>query len=228
MIVIGRRHHPELTLALLTAITLRVDAREWDSGQLLHVFLWITDGCRCRNEFRIRPVSLTQLSQPVKDVRHVRSKNAAILMTFVDHDQFQVSEESLPLSFVMLKHRKVQHVRIGQHQLNLFPDGRADRTISRAVIAAYEVFLAGLKIRNARNRCCHLPQFQQLVICQCLLRIQEQHRCIWVFTNRMKRGQRIDQRLSAGSSRGDYGVVAGKDTFDRIMLMRIQTVRELS
>jgi len=70
---------------------------------------------------------MTDLPQAMENKGDVGPKDSTVLVAFVDHHQLEIAKEPSPLILVMLQDREVQHVRIGEHQLNVLTNLWASR-----------------------------------------------------------------------------------------------------
>ena len=81
-----------------------------------------SDGGRAEDQLRVAAVVGAQAEQAPQDVGHVAAEDATVEVGLVDHHVAQLLEELEPLG-VVRQDRRVEHVRVGQHDLA----GGADR-----------------------------------------------------------------------------------------------------
>ena len=99
-----------------------VDHGDRPADQPLGVLPRVPDRRGAADELRGAPVELADPQQPADHVGEVRAEHAPVVMEFVEDDVPEVLEEAEPLR-VMRKDRRVQHVRVRDHDVA----GRADR-----------------------------------------------------------------------------------------------------
>lgn len=86
-----------------------------------------------------------KLPQATENVGNIRSKDATIFVALVDRDKTKVLEETSPMALMMLHDSQVEHVRIGQHDLDVPADPRPVLTGRGAVISTYDRSFVGQK-----------------------------------------------------------------------------------
>ena len=76
----------------------------------------IRNGRRRADELRIRAVKARDAAQSAQHVGQVAAEHAAIGVQLIQHDVAQILKQPLPAR-VMRQNSRVQHVRIGQHDV---------------------------------------------------------------------------------------------------------------
>ncbi len=93
----------------------------------------VPDGRRAADDDRMAAVVGADAEQPAEDVGDVAAEHAAIGVQLVDHDVAELLEQLEPLG-VMRQDRRVEHVRVGHHDLPGGSDRRPDRRRRVAVV----------------------------------------------------------------------------------------------
>ena len=150
--------------------------------------------------------------QPAKHVGDVAAEHAAVGVQLVDHDVAELLEQLEPLG-VMRQDRRVEHVRVGHHDL----PGRADRRPDRGRRVA--VVGRGRDGQPGRRR--QLAELADLVLAERLGREQQQGPRGRVVGDGLQDRQRVAQRLARRRRGHDHDVATGVDRLDRLRLVGI-------
>ena len=94
----------------------------------------VPDGGRAAHDDGVAAVVGAQPQEPAQDVRDVAAEHAAVHVQLVDDDDPQLLEQLEPLR-VVGEDRRVEHVRVGHHDLPGLADRRPDRCRRVAVVA---------------------------------------------------------------------------------------------
>jgi hypothetical protein len=136
-------------------------------------------------------------------------------MQFVDHDDPELLEQLEPLG-VVREDRRVEHVRVRDHDLSGGAHRRADRGRRVAVV------------RRGQDRqpggCRELAEFADLILAERLGREQEQRAGSRVIGDGLHRGHRVAQGLARRRRSHDDDVLAAMDGFDRLRLVGVQAL----
>jgi hypothetical protein len=128
----------------------------------------------------------------------------------VHHHERQAEEEVRP-SRVVRQQARVQHVRVGQHQVGVAADQGSLGPRGVAVVDSR------LELRQPE-----LTDLPQLVPGQGLGRVQVQRRALRVVQRIYGEGQVVHERLAAGRPRGDHDVVTPAHPLQCPALVRVQ------
>ena len=153
--------------------------------------------------------------QPPQDVGDVAAEHAAIRVQLVDDDHLELLEQLEPLR-VMGEDRRVEHVRVGDHDLAGGPDGRADRCRRVTVVGRREDRQAGRGRKPA--------ELGHLVLAERLGREQEEGARGRIVDDRLQDRDRVAQRLARCGGGDDHDVVAGVDGLHRLGLVEVRTL----
>jgi hypothetical protein len=156
-----------------------------------------------------------QPKEPPQDVRDVRPEHAAVRVQLVHHDHPELLEQLEPLG-VVGEDRRVEHVRVGDHDLAGLPDGGADRGGGVAVVAGR---------RDLEARVLHqLPELRDLVLPQGLGGEEEEGPGGRVLGERLEDRHRVAQRLAGGGGGDDNDVLARVHGLDRVRLVGVRAL----
>ena len=125
----------------------------------------VPDRRRAADDDRVAAVVGADPEQPAQDVGDVAAEHAAVGVQLVDDDVAELLEQLEPLG-VVGQDRRVEHVRVGDHDLAGRPDRRADRRRRVAVVGR------GRDRQPGRRR--QLAELGHLVLAERLGREQEQ------------------------------------------------------
>ena len=154
-----------------------------------------------------------QPKQPPQDVGHVAPEHAPVGVELIDDDHPELLEQLEPLG-VVGQDRRVEHVRVGDHDLAGRSDGRSDRRRGVPVVGGS----GHAQVRGPRE----LGELGHLVLAEGLGGEQEQRSCGRVVGQCLERRQGVAQRL-ARRGRGHHDdVLAGADGLDRGRLVDVQ------
>ena len=87
----------------------------------------------------IRTVVPADPAQPAQDVRQVAAEHAAIGVQLVDDDVAQVFEQLRP-AWMVRQHPRMEHVRVGEHDMRAAADGPAGVLRRIAVVGKHADF----------------------------------------------------------------------------------------
>ena len=157
----------------------------------------VADGGRGQDELRGAAVVRDQAAQAPEDHRHVRPEHAARHVRLVHHDQAETEQEVGP-PLVSREDARVQHVRVGHHQVRVAPD---ERPLGLGRVAVVD---GGAHLRQAQLA--HLPE---LVARQRLRGEQVERGALLVEQRGLREGQVVDERLAGRGAGGEDHVVPG-------------------
>ena len=180
-------------------------------GQLARV----PDRRRAAHDHRVRAVVGADPEQPPQDVGDVAAEHPAIGVQLVDDDDLELLEQLEPLR-VMGEDRRVEHVRVGDHDLAGGPDRRADRGRRVAVVGRREDGQAGRRRKPA--------ELGHLVLAERLGREQEEGARGRIVDDRLEDRDGVAQRLARRRRGDDHDVVAGVDGLHRLGLVDVRTL----
>ena len=146
---------------------------------------------------RIRAVKTRDAPQPPQHVGQVAAEDAAIGVQFVQHHIAQIFEEALPAR-VMRQDSRVQHVRVGQHDVPALANGFA-RVGGRVAVIGEDAEA----MVEARGQ---IMQFGQLILRQGFGGEQVQRARVRIFEHRVQHRQVVAQRFSGGRRRNHHNV----------------------
>ena len=145
------RRVDEHDVALAGRGPVAVDQPRRPAGQHRRQLARVPDRRRAADDDRPRAVVGADPQQPAQDVGDVAAEHAAIRVQLVDDDDLELLEQLEPLG-VVGQDRRVEHVRVGDHDLAGGPDGRADRGGRVAVVGRGEDRQAGGRRQARRTR----------------------------------------------------------------------------
>ncbi len=174
---------------------------------------WVPDRGRAADDHRMAAVVRADAQQPAQDVRDVAAEDAAVCVQLVDDDEAQLLEQLEPFG-VVGQDRRVEHVRIGDHDLTGGADRRADRRRRVAVVCRRRDMQAA--------GCRQLPEFGDLVLAEGLGREEQQRSRGRILGDGLKDRYRVTQRLSRGGRGHDDHVRAAVDGLDRLCLVGVR------
>ena len=145
----------------------------------------VPDRRRAADDDRVAAVVGADPQQPAQDVGDVAAEDAAVGVQLVDDDDPELLEQLEPLR-VVGEDRRVEHVRVGDHDLAGRPDRRADRRRRVAVVG-------GRRDRHPGGRG-QLAELGDLVLAERLGREEEQRPRRRVLGDRLQDRQRVAER----------------------------------
>ena len=126
-----RVHEQDVPLARRRAVA--VDEPDRAAGERLRELGRVPDRRRAADDHRVGAVVGAQPQEPAQDVGDVAAEDAAVRVQLVDDDDPQLLEQLEPLG-VVGEDRRVEHVRVGDHDLAGLADRRPDRRRRVAVV----------------------------------------------------------------------------------------------
>ncbi len=214
-----RVHEQQVLLARRRAVA--VDRADGAADEELRELGGVADGRGAADDDRVAAVVGAQAQQASKDVRDVAAEDAAVHVELVHDDDPQLLEQLEPLR-VVGEDRRVEHVRVGDHDLAGLADGRPDRCRRVAVVAGRRDLQLGVTHE--------LRQLGDLVLAEGFGGEQEQGPCRRVLGQRLQDRHRVAERLARRRGRHHDDVLAGVDGLDRVRLVDVRpldaTLRE--
>ena len=202
-------------VALAGRSPVAVDQPRRPAGQHRRQLARVPDRRRAADDDRPRAVVGADPEQPPQDVGDVSAEDAAIRVQLVDDDDLELLEQLEPLG-VVGEDRRVEHVRVGHHDLAGGPDRRADRGGRVAVVGRGEDRQAG--------GCGEAAELGHLVLPERLGREQEERPRRRIVDDRLEDRDGVAQRLARGGRGHDHDVVAGVDRLHRLGLVDVRAL----
>ena len=143
----------------------------------------------------------------------MRAEDAPVRMRLVDHDVAQLLEKLEPLR-VMRQDRRVEHVRVGDHDLARAAN---DRSNGRRRIAVVD---AGSDLQLRRRG--EPPEGCQLVLAERLGREQVERAGRWILCDGVQDRQVIAQRFARCGGRDNDDVLAALQGVERVGLVGVE------
>ena len=162
---------------------------------------------------------LAQPQEAAQDIGDMRAEDAPVRVRLVDHDVAQLLEELEPLR-VMRQDRRVEHVRVGDHDLARAANGRSNGRRRIAVVDAGRDLQLGCRGEPAEG--C------QLVLAERLGREQVQRASRWILRDGVQDRQVVAQRLARRGGRDDDDVLAALQGVERVGLVGVEHLDALS
>ena len=176
-------------MALAGRSPVAVDQSRRPAGQHRGQLARIPDRRRAADDDRPRAVVGADPEQPPQDVGDVTAEHAPIRVQLVDDDDLELLEELEPLG-VVGEDRRVEHVRVGDHDLAGGPDGRADRGGRVPVVGRGEDRQAGC--------CSQAAELGHLVLPERLGREQEERPRRRIVDDRLEDRDGVAEGLARG------------------------------
>ena len=159
----------------------------------------IGDGCRGADKLRMATVKFRDALEPPDDVGQVAAENAAVVVQLVDDNVAKILKQPLPLG-VVRQDARVQHVRVGDHQVGAGPDGFARVLRSVAVVGKGSKIVAQL-FRPA-------VELHQLVLRQGLGGKKVERPRIRIFNQLAQDRQVVTKRFAGGRGSHHHDVLS--------------------
>jgi hypothetical protein len=150
--------------------------------------------------------------EPPQHIGEMTSENPPVGVKLVDHHVAEILKEVHPLG-VMRQDPRVEHVRIGQHEVGASAHG-APRVLRRIPVIGVHAHVG--------QRLAELDQLRELVLGEGLGRKQVEHTRLGLLHEGLEDGQIVAERLARGGGRNHHKVLALGHRLEGPRLMRIE------
>ena len=158
-------------------------------------------------------VEARDAAQPAQHIAQVAAEDAAIGVQLVQHDVAQILEQARPAG-VVRQDAGVQHVRIGQHDVPLFADGRA-RVGGRVAVV-------GENAESVIQALVEIVELGELILRQRLGGKKIQRARVGIFQHGVQDRQVVAERLAGSGRRDDDHFVARHARFRGLGLVCVR------
>ena len=216
LIIALERRLPEVDDFAARGRAVLIDQPERALHHRLRVFPRIGDRRGAGQHLWRRPVVLAQPPKPPHQVGHMGPARTAPRVELVNHHVAQIAEDvAVALAAVVGNQRRIQHVRVGQHQVAAIADPRA---LGRRCVAVVDT-------RFNAAACEQLDEIQdpaQLILGQRLGGEDEERTRRRIFQDRVQNRQQVRQRLAGRRPRREHHVLARLGGLERFSLVTVQ------